>query len=79
MVGPVMAENEEVARTLVRAIFSACRGPVRIDVPAQHATFRDWLAGLGLPEKGVRAEMARGGALPWQVPERFALATSAWG
>lgn len=79
MVGPVIAENEEVARTLVSAIFSACRGPMRIDVPAQHIAFRQWLASLGLPEKGVRAEMARGGALPWQVPERFALATAAWG
>jgi GNAT superfamily N-acetyltransferase len=79
LVGPVIAETEDVARSLVRAIFSALPGVVRIDVPAEHTAFREWLAALGLPEKGVRPEMARGGSLPWQVPQRFALATQAWG
>jgi GNAT superfamily N-acetyltransferase len=79
MVGPVIAETEGVARMVTQAIFKACTGAVRIDVPAEHVAFRDWLRSLGLPEKGVRPEMTRGGALPWQVPERFALATSAWG
>jgi GNAT superfamily N-acetyltransferase len=79
LVGPVIADDEAVARALTRVIFKACNGAVRIDVPAEHTAFRDWLRSLGLPEKGVRPEMARGGALPWQVPQRFALATAAWG
>jgi len=52
---------------------------VRLDVPGEQVEFRAWLTGLGLLEKGVHTEMARGGALPWQVPARFCLATQAWG
>ena len=61
------------------SIFRAVAGPVRVDVPAQRSAFRAWLLGLGLVEKGVNVEMARGGALPWDVPQRFALATQAFG
>jgi len=80
VVGPVMAETEEAARVLVGGVFAAVGGPVRIDVPAEHQDFRRWLVGLGLKEQAVRVEMARGATnLPWQVPQRFALATQAWG
>jgi GNAT superfamily N-acetyltransferase len=79
LVGPVIAEAEDVARRLVRSIFAANPGVVRIDVPSHQMGFCRWLRGLGLHEKGVRPEMARGGGLPWQVPQRFALATQAWG
>jgi GNAT superfamily N-acetyltransferase len=79
LVGPVIAASEGVARTLTRAVFAANPGIVRIDVPGEQTSFRAWLRGLGLPEKGARSEMAWGGALPWQVPQRFALATQAWG
>ena len=79
LVGPVMADTEQQARALTRAIFSSIAGPVRIDVPAGQGPFRAWLSDLGLPELGLRPEMARGGTLPWCVPERFALAAQAWG
>ncbi|HEY4102861.1 MAG TPA: GNAT family N-acetyltransferase [Polyangiaceae bacterium] len=79
VLGPIWAEDEATARELVRAVCTAISGPIRLDVPASQSTFRAWLSELGLAEKGVRAEMARGGPLPWQVPERFALATQAWG
>ena len=78
-VGPIIADNEDTARSLVRALFHAIGGPVRLDVPGSQQHFREWLVSLGLVEKGVHVEMARGGALPWQVPERFGLATQAWG
>jgi len=77
--GPVLADTEETARMLTMSIFRALGGPVRVDVPAERSEFRAWLQGLGLVEKGVNVEMARGGKLPWNVPERFALATQAWG
>jgi GNAT superfamily N-acetyltransferase len=77
--GPVLADTEETARGLTMSIFRALGGPVRIDVPAAHSAFRAWLLGLGLVEKGVNVEMARGGALHWNTPQRFALATQAWG
>lgn len=79
LVGPVIAESEPIARTLIGAILAANPGDLRIDVPAEHSALRAWLRELGLPEKGVRPEMTRGGALPWQVPQRFALASQAWG
>ncbi len=80
LVGPVLAETEQGARALASALFAATAGPVRIDVPIQHAAFRQWLQTLGLREQAVRVEMARGARrMPWQVPQRFALATQAWG
>ena len=77
--GPVLADSEEAARALTMSIFCALGGPVRVDVPAEQSAFRAWLLGLGLVEKGVNVEMARGGALPWNTQQRFALATQAWG
>lgn len=80
LIGPVLADNEDTARALTSSLFLGCAGPVRIDVPVRHAAFRKWLVGLGLRELGVRPEMVRGATqLPWQVNERFALATQAWG
>ncbi|HXK18302.1 MAG TPA: GNAT family N-acetyltransferase [Polyangiaceae bacterium] len=80
LVGPISAETEAGARRLARAIFAAAPGPVRIDVPREHAEFRRWLVSFGLREVSERVEMARGSTrLPWQVPQRFALATQAWG
>jgi GNAT superfamily N-acetyltransferase len=78
-VAPILARDERSARALARAIFRAVPGPVRLDVPGAQASFRRWLTELGLVEKGVHTEMARGGALPWHVPARFCLATQAWG
>jgi GNAT superfamily N-acetyltransferase len=80
LVGPILAETERGARRLALALFAAAPGPVRIDVPAEHNAFRQWLVGLGLHEHSQRVEMARGAPrMPWQCPQRFALATQAWG
>jgi hypothetical protein len=80
LVGPILAESEDEARQVAAAIFAAVAGPVRIDVPATQTGFRGWLLAHGLSELGTRPEMARGAdRLPWQAPERFALATQAWG
>jgi len=80
LVGPILAETEVGARQLALGLFAAAPGPVRIDVPLEHAAFRAWLVQLGLREVSERVEMARGGPrMPWQVAQRFALATQAWG
>ena len=80
LVGPVLAESEQGARQLLAAIFKVVSGPVRVDVPLQHVELRRWLVQLGLREMSVRVEMARGAErMPWQVPQRFALASQAWG
>lgn len=75
-----MSENDEEARMLAGSLFSSLSRPVRINLPVERRNFRDWLQQIGLREQGVRAEMASGAArLPWQVPQRFALASQAWG
>jgi predicted N-acetyltransferase YhbS len=79
-VGPILATTEAGARELALGLFAAAAGPVRIDVPVEQAAFRAWLAQLGLREVSQRVEMARGAPrMPWQVAQRFALATQAWG
>jgi GNAT superfamily N-acetyltransferase len=78
--GPVIADTEATARHLTLSIFEAVAGPVRVDVPVEQLAFRAWLAGLGLVEKGINVEMSLGGTpLPWRVPQRFGLASQAWG
>jgi GNAT superfamily N-acetyltransferase len=80
LVGPILAESEDEARVLASAIFAAAPGLVRIDVPIEQEKFRGWLVGLGLREVSLRVEMARGTTRsPWQVAERYALSTQAWG
>jgi GNAT superfamily N-acetyltransferase len=78
-VGPIFADSEETAHVLSSDLFLRLNGPVRLDVPGERLEFRGWLQDLGLVEKGVHLEMSRGGELPWQVPQRFCLATQAWG
>jgi GNAT superfamily N-acetyltransferase len=80
LVGPVLAQTDATARRLLEAVFARLPGPIRIDVPLQQAALREWLVSLGLREHTLRVEMVSGGErAPWQVPERFALATQAWG
>jgi GNAT superfamily N-acetyltransferase len=80
LVGPILAETEQGARELARALLATAMGPVRIDVPSEHVGFRSWLVSLGLEAKAERVEMGRGvQRLPWQCAQRFALATQAWG
>lgn len=78
-VGPIFADSEETARKLTQDLLLRVPGPVRFDVPGAQLSFRAWLQGLGLVEKGVHLEMSRGGELPWCVPQRFGQATQAWG
>jgi GNAT superfamily N-acetyltransferase len=80
LVGPIWAGNEDDARALARAVFVLLGRPVRIDVPLEQASFRRWLVGLGLQERGIRVEMGwRSERLPWQTGARYALAAQAWG
>jgi hypothetical protein len=80
LVGPILADSEAGAKRLASALLAEIRGPVRVDVPLEHADFRAWLVELGLKEVSQRVEMTRGAARsPWQVPQRFVLSTQAFG
>lgn len=80
LVGSIIAGTEAAARAATSSVFRASTGEVRIDVPAGQRSFFRWLASVGLQERAVRAEMARGTEwLPWGAKQRFALAAQAWG
>jgi hypothetical protein len=75
-----LAETEDGARALFSALALQTRGPLRLDVPLERTSFRQWLVTRGLGEMSRRVEMARGAArVPWQTPQRFALSSQAWG
>ena len=78
-IGPIFAEHEDAARALISDLLLHLQCPARFDVPGEQRAFRAWLVGLGFVERGVHLEMSRGGALPWQVSQRFGLAAQAWG
>ncbi|MGC4065607.1 MAG: GNAT family N-acetyltransferase [Polyangiaceae bacterium] len=80
LVGPVIAEDEEGARNLFVGLCRELGDAVRIDVPSDHQSFRQWLRSIGLREQGTRVEMRRGSVpLPYRARQRYALATQAWG
>jgi GNAT superfamily N-acetyltransferase len=80
LIGPVVAEDEETAQSLIIGLCQELDEAVRIDVPSDHQSFRQWLRNIGLREQGTRVEMHLGQEqLPYRVKERFALATQAWG
>lgn len=80
LVGPILAESEAGARALLLGVAAAVGGKLRVDVPLPQAGFRSWLAERGLSDMGHRVEMAHSAPrMPWQAPERFALASQAWG
>jgi hypothetical protein len=80
LVGPIIAQTDGHARSLLCSLLGSLQGPARIDVPAEQRQFRDWLQSVGFCEQNARVAMIRGaGQLPWQVPQRFALAAQAWG
>jgi GNAT superfamily N-acetyltransferase len=79
LIGPVLADDDTVARGLVRSLIARLPGVVGINVPGERTAFRTWLRAQGFEEKETRAEMAwNQTSLPWQAPERYALATQAW-
>ena len=80
LVGPILADTDAGALSLAAALLTRIPGPVRIDVPLEHHALRSWLVSVGLREVAQRVEMTRGAPRsPWQVPQRFALSTQAWG
>jgi GNAT superfamily N-acetyltransferase len=80
MIGPVVADGDESAQSLVIGVCQEWGEAVRIDVPAEQSAFRQWLRSIGLREQGTRVEMVRGSRpLPFRKPARYAVATQAFG
>lgn len=61
-IGPLFADDEEVAMRLLRALAGACGGEVHIDVPASQPSFTSHISGAGLKPGFRTARMYRGPA-----------------
>jgi hypothetical protein len=48
VVGPLVAEEEPIARSLATGLLRGCGGPVRMDLPARSTELSAWLVELGL-------------------------------
>jgi hypothetical protein len=61
-IGPLFADDETVAKSLLCALAEACGGGVHIDVPATSASFAAWVEAAGLTPGFRTARMYRGPA-----------------
>lgn len=81
VIGPVVAQDDKMARQLIRSIAASQQGQfLRIDVPGDSG-LSHWLSGLGLVHAGGGLAMTRGGSKfrNAQIPLTFALASQAFG
>ncbi len=73
--GPLAAESDQVARTLLAHAFAAAAFPVAIDVPNRHAGLGDWLLTLGFIAERPLTRMVHGTSAAFDDPTRlFAIA-----
>lgn len=80
VLGPVLAPDVAGAMALVAALGRGAPGPLRIDVPDQHAELTTWLSARGFTRVDHPALMSLGGAaLPGARERLFALAAQAFG
>ncbi|WP_052519255.1 GNAT family N-acetyltransferase [Archangium violaceum] len=56
MVGPLIAREEPIARSLLAGLLQGLEGTVRVDIPPRFTGLSEWVAGLGL-ERHVPAPM----------------------
>ena len=58
--GPLAAESDQVARTLLAQAFNAVAFPLAVDVPDRHAALGDWLQTLGFLAERPLTRMVHG-------------------
>lgn len=79
VVGPVLAETVDDARTLIAGVAGAVNGPVRLDLDDRYPQLHDWATQHGVALRTVTAVMVHGGGpLPgdrnrWFIPVMQAL------
>ncbi len=69
-IGPLSADNIEVATSLLGRALENTEGPTFIDVPARQAEFVDYLAGAGFRPQRRFMRMLLGRSEPFDDPER---------
>jgi GNAT superfamily N-acetyltransferase len=79
VIGPLVAADLAVARTLITAVAAEENGPVRVDIRGGHLELANWAAARGLVPCGSATLMAHGGNLPGERDKLFAPASGATG
>lgn len=79
LIGPVVADTEELAIALVSAVLNASTGFTRIDIPAEAEQLARWLDTAGLVRVDRVTAMLRGDRVEPQGVRTFGLVTQALG
>jgi GNAT superfamily N-acetyltransferase len=79
VIGPLVAADPAVARTLITAVAAEESGSVRVDIRGAHFELADWAAARGLLPSGSATLMVRGGNLPGERGKLFAPVSGATG
>ncbi|MBX6383481.1 MAG: GNAT family N-acetyltransferase [Microbispora sp.] len=80
VIGPVVADNEDVARALIIDLARTADGPVRVEVDRTRPGLLDWLGERGLPQAFWTSFMVHGGRpLPGDRSRLFAPLMTAMG
>ena len=79
VIGPLVAADFAVARTLITAVAEDENGSVRVDIRGGHLNLANWAAARGLLPCGSATLMVHGGSLPGERDKLFAPASGATG
>ena len=79
LIGPLVAADPTVARTLITAVAAEESGSVRVDIRGSHSGLATWAAARGLGPCGSATLMVHGGSLPGERDKLFAPASGATG
>jgi GNAT superfamily N-acetyltransferase len=79
VIGPLVAADPGVARTLITAVAAEENGSVRVDIRGSHLELANWAAARGLLPCGSATLMVHGGDLPGERDKLFAPASGATG
>ncbi|MET0234641.1 MAG: GNAT family N-acetyltransferase [Kibdelosporangium sp.] len=79
VIGPVLAEDPDVARALIEDLAAGIDGPIRLDLHHDQGELVTWVEGLGVGRGSTTAVMVRGEPLPGDPSRQFATLTAATG
>jgi GNAT superfamily N-acetyltransferase len=79
LIGPLVAADPGVARTLITAVAAEENGSVRVDIRGSHTGLAAWAVARGLVPCGSATLMVHGGDLPGERHKLFAPVSGATG
>jgi ribosomal protein S18 acetylase RimI-like enzyme len=79
VIGPLVAADLAVARTLITAVAAEEHGSVRVDIRGSHLELANWAVARGLVPCGSATLMVHGGNLPGERDKLFAPASGPTG